>query len=127
MAMASNSFEKLIQDIGNMSVIELSDFVKAIEEKFGVTAAMPSAGAAAPAAAAVEAEKSEYKVTLKDAGTEKIKVIKAVKAVLPNVSLAEAKDKVEKVPSVIAEAVSKADAEKIKKELEAAGAKVELS
>jgi len=127
--MASNTHEKLIQEIGNMSVLELSDFVKAIEEKFGVTGAMPVASAAAPAAGAVaaEAEKTEYKVTLKEAGAEKIKVIKAVKAAMPNLSLAEAKDKVEKVPSVIVEGASKADAEKIKKELEAAGAKVELS
>lgn len=125
--MASTNFEKIIQEIGNMSVIELSDFVKAIEEKFGVTGAMPVAAAAPAAAVAAEAEKSEFKVTLKDAGTEKIKVIKAVKAAIPNVSLAEAKEKVEKAPSVIADGVSKADAEKIKKELEAAGAKVELS
>lgn len=128
--MASNSFEKLIQEIGGMSVIELSDFVKALEEKFGVTGAMPVAGgAAAPAAAgaAAEAEKTEFKVTLKDVGAEKIKVIKAVKAAIPNVSLADAKDKVEKAPSVIVEGASKADAEKIKKELEAAGAKVEIS
>ena len=129
MAMTSNSFEKLIQEIGNMSVLELSDFVKALEEKFGVSGSMPVASAAAaPAAgAAAEAEKTEFKVTLKDVGSEKIKVIKAVKAALPNLSLADAKDKVEKAPSVIAESVSKADAEKIKKELEAAGAKVELS
>lgn len=125
--MASTNFEKIIQEIGDMSVIELSDFVKAIEEKFGVTGAMPVAAAAPSATVAAEAEKSEFKVTLKDAGTEKIKVIKAVKAAIPNVSLAEAKEKVEKAPSVIADGVSKADAEKIKKELEAAGAKVELS
>ncbi len=127
--MSSKSFDTLIQEIGNMSVLELSDFVKALETKFDVTAAMPTAaaatGAAAPAAAAAE-EKSEYKVTLSDIGANKINVIKAVKSVT-TLSLSEAKEKVDNAPSVIAEAASKADAEKIKKALEEAGAKVQLS
>lgn len=128
--MAAN-LEQLVKEIGSMSVIELSDFVKTLEETFGVTAAMPTAGAAAaPAAgAAAEAEKTEFKVILKEAGSEKIKVIKALKAAITSLSLADAKDKVEKAgdANVIAEGVSKADAEKIKKELEAAGAKVTIS
>lgn len=127
--MASNSYEKLIEDIGNMSVLELSDLVKALEEKFGVSAAMPSMAAAPAAAAPVAAqaeEKAEYKVTLQDAGTEKIKVIKALKGAT-QLSLTDAKKAVEEAPSVIAESASKDDARKIKEALEAAGAKVQLS
>lgn len=127
--MASNSFEKMITDIGNMSVIELNDFVKALEEKFGVSAAAMSSAApaagAAPAAAQAE-EKAEYEVKLVDAGAQKIQVIKALKAAT-SLSLSEAKEKVDGVPSVISPAMAKADAEKLKKELEAAGAKVTLS
>jgi len=126
--MASNSFEKLIDEIGKMSVLELADFVKALEDKFGVSAAMPVAAAAAtPAAAAAEKEeKSEYKVTLKEAGPEKIKNIKALRKIT-QLSLSDAKKAVEEAPSVIGEAVPAEDAEKMKKELEAVGAKVELS
>lgn len=125
--MSSKSFDNLIQEIGNMSVLELSDFVKALEVKFDVTAAMPAAAAAtaAPAAAAAE-EKSEYKVTLSDIGANKINVIKALKGAT-SLSLSEAKEKVDNAPSVILEAASKADADKIKKALEDAGAKVQLS
>jgi large subunit ribosomal protein L7/L12 len=126
--MASNSFEKLLTEIGNMSVIELNDFVKALEEKFGVSAAAMSAGpAAAPAAAGVAQaeEKAEYKVKLVDAGAQKIQVIKALKAA-SSLSLSEAKEKVDGAPTELG-TMPKADAEKLKKELEAAGAKVELS
>ena len=126
----ANKSEKLIEEIGGMSVIELADFVKALEEKFGVSAAMPVA-AAAPAAggqeAAVKEEKSTYKVTLKEAGAEKIKNIKALRSVIANLSLSDAKKSVEDAPTVLAESVSKEEAEKIKKELEAVGAKVELA
>ncbi len=125
----ANKSEKLIEEIGGMSVIELADFVKDLEEKFGVSAAMPVA--AAPAAGgqevAVKEEKSTYKVTLKEAGTEKIKNIKALRSVIANLSLSDAKKSVEEAPTVIAESASKEDAEKIKKELEAVGAKVELA
>ena len=127
--MASNSYDKLIEEIGGMTVIQLADLVKALEEKFGVSAAMPAASAPAAAgapAAAASDEKAEYKVTLSDVGAEKIKVIKALKGAT-SLSLSEAKDKVDGAPSVIAEAMPKADAEKLKKELEAAGAKVQLS
>jgi len=128
--MASKSYEKLIEEIGNMSVLDLADLVKELEEKFGVSAAMPVAAAgAAPAAdqAAAQEEKSEYKVTLKDAGSERIKVIKLLRQFIQGLSLSDAKDKVDGAPTVIAEAASKEDAEKMKKELEAVGAAVELA
>jgi large subunit ribosomal protein L7/L12 len=88
------------------------------------SAAPAAAAEAAPAAAA---EKSEYKVTLKDAGAEKIKVIKALREVIPNLALSDAKKLTEETPAVIAESVSKADADKMKKKLEEVGAKVELA
>jgi large subunit ribosomal protein L7/L12 len=131
--MATKSYDKIVQEIGNLSVIELADLVKALETAFGVSAAMPTAGvAAAPsaegaAASAQQEEKSEYKVTLKDAGAEKIKVIKALRSVMPELSLGDVKAKVDEAPTVISEAASKDVAQKLKKELEAAGAKVELS
>jgi large subunit ribosomal protein L7/L12 len=128
--MAAKSYEKFVDEIGNMTVLELADLVKALESKFGISAAMPMA-AAAPAAAAdaapVAAEKSEYKVTLKDAGAEKIKVIKALREVVPNLALSDAKKLTEETPAVIVEAIAKADAEKMKKKLEEVGAKVELA
>lgn len=126
--MSSQAFEKLITEIGNMSVIELNDFVKALEEKFGVSAATMSAGAApaaGAAAAAPAAEKAEYDVKLTDAGAQKIQVIKALKGAT-TLSLSEAKEKVDGAPVVVANKLAKADAEKLKKELETAGAKVEL-
>lgn len=126
--MTTKSFEQIIDQIGSLSVLELAELVKGLEEKFGVSAAMPMA--AAPAAAAVAApkaeEKSEYKVTLKDGGPEKIKTIKALRQVT-TLGLTEAKKAVEETPSVIAESASKDDAKKMKETLEAAGAKVELS
>jgi len=128
--MASNSFDKLIDEIGKMSVLELADLVKALEEKFGVSAAMPVAAAPAAQAggeaAAEKEEKSEYKVTLKAAGEKKIDNIKALRKVT-QLSLSDAKKAVEETPSVIGEAVPAEDAQKMKKELEAVGAKVELS
>lgn len=129
--MASKSFDKLIEEISNMSVLEVSDFVKALEEKFGVSAAMPVAAAAPAAAAADEApaasEKAEYKVTLKNSGPDKIKSIKALRKVVPALGLGEAKKAVEEAPFVIGEAIAKAEAVKIKAEMEAAGAVVELA
>src|SRR5690242_13649035 len=114
--MASKSYEKLVEEIGGMTLLEIDEFVKAIETKFGVSAAMPMAsGAAAPVAAEVKSEeKSEYKVTLKDGGAEKIKTIKALRQVLPTLSLTDAKAAVEGAPTVVAEAASKDDAKKIK-------------
>ena len=126
--MSAKSKEQMIEAIGNMTVFELADLVKEMEEKFGVSAAAPVA-AAGPAAAAEEAaeEKTEFKVTLKDIGSEKIKVIKALRKAVAGLSLSDAKGAVEGAPSVIAESASKDDAKKMKEELEAAGAKVELS
>lgn len=126
--MAAKGYEKLVDDISTLTVLELSEFVKALEDKFGVSAAMPTA-VAAPAGAApaeVAEAKTEFKVTLKEAGPEKIKTIKALKAV-SGLGLAEAKGAVEGVPFVIGEGVKKEDADKMKSELEAVGAKVELS
>ncbi len=121
--------EKFIEEIAQMSVMELAQLVKALEEKFGVSAAMPMA--AMPAATeqvAVQAEeKSEYKVTLIEGGPEKIKSIKALRSVLPTLGMSEAKKAVEEAPTVIAESAPKADAQKMKEALEAVGAKVELS
>ncbi len=131
--MASKSFDKLIEEIGNMSVLELADLVKSLEEKFGVSAAMPmmaGGAAAAPAAAADAAPKEEakasFKVTLTASGDKKIDVIKALRKVT-TLGLAEAKAAVENAPTVIGTDVAKADAQNMKKELEAAGAKVELA
>jgi len=127
--MASKNLEKMVEEIGSMSMLEVSELVKALEEKFGVSAAMPVAAAAAPAAGAAPAqaeEKSEYKVTLQDAGPEKIKTIKALRLVVANLNLTDAKKMVESAPSVIAESAPKDDAKKMKETLEAAGAKVQL-
>jgi large subunit ribosomal protein L7/L12 len=127
--MTSKSYETMIDEIGKMSVLELADFVKAIEEKFGVSAAMSAVGAPAAAAAApVAEEKSTYRVTLEDGGPEKIKSIKALRSVT-TLGLTEAKALVENAgpEAVIAESASKEDAKKIKEALEAAGAKVKLA
>lgn len=120
---------KIVDEISKLSVMELAELVKALEEKFGVSAAAPVAVAAAPAAAAAAPaaeEKSEYKVTMKDAGSDKIKVIKAIRTV-STLSLGAAKEAVEGTPFVVAESAPKDEAQKIKKTLEEAGAKVELS
>jgi large subunit ribosomal protein L7/L12 len=117
--------EDVLEFISGMSVLELSELVKEFEEKFGVSAQpVAVAGVAGPAAEAAE-EKTEFDVILKDAGDKKINVIKAVRA-LTGLGLKEAKDAVEATPSTIKEGISKEDAEAAKKELEAAGASVEL-
>ena len=127
--MAVKSNEKFVEEIGNMTVLELAGLVKALEEKFDVSAAMPVAavGVVAAAETAPAEEKTEYKVTLKDIGSEKIKVIKALRRIVPNLALSDAKKMAEEAPTVIAEAASKEDANKMKQELEAVGAKVELA
>jgi len=120
---------KLVEQISKMTVIELAEAIKEIQEEFGVSAMPVASAAAAPAAAADAAaaeEKTEYKVTLKESGAEKIKVIKALRSV-SSFELKKAKEMVESAPCVVAEAASKEDAQKIKEALEAAGAKVELS
>jgi large subunit ribosomal protein L7/L12 len=120
----SLSNEQIVEAIAAKSLMEVMELVKAIEEKFGVSAAAPVAAAGPAAAAAVVEEKTEFTVVLKAAGEKKVEVIKAVRAIT-GLGLKEAKDLVE-ATGVVKDAVSKADAEKFKKELEAAGATVEL-
>lgn len=125
--MASEKVLKLIEDVKALTVLELSELVKALEEEFGVSAAAPMAVAAAPAAAAapVEAEKTEFNVVLMEAGANKINVIKVVREIT-GLGLKEAKDLVDGAPKDVKENVAKAEAEELKKKLEDAGAKVEL-
>ncbi|MFB3040288.1 MAG: 50S ribosomal protein L7/L12 [Candidatus Poribacteria bacterium] len=128
--------EKLIEEISNMTVLELSELVKALEDKFGVSAAAapamipgmipgmaPTTGAAEEAAP--EEEKTEFDVQLKEIGAKKIPVIKEVRAIT-GLGLKEAKDKVESAPTVIKEAVSQEESDKLKEQLEAVGATVEI-
>ncbi|MCK4267563.1 MAG: 50S ribosomal protein L7/L12 [Actinomycetia bacterium] len=120
--------EELIEVVKEMSVLELSELVKALEETFGVSAAAPMAVAAAPAAAgdaAAEEEKSSFDVVLSAAGDKKIQVIKAVRTIT-GLGLKEAKALVDQAPKPIKEGVSKEEAEKVKSDLEEAGASVEL-
>jgi len=122
------SKEQILDAISNMSVLDVVDLVKQMEDKFGVTAAAPvamAAAGAAPAAAAAVEEKTEFTVVLKAAGEKKVEGIKAVRAVT-SLGLKEAKDLVEGAPQNVKEGVSKDEAAKIKKELEAAGASVEV-
>ena len=121
------SKEEILNAIGNMSLIDVTDLVKMMEDKFGVSAAAPVAMAAGPAAAAAAPveEKTEFTVALKSAGEKKVEVIKAVRAIT-GLGLKEAKDLVESAPATVKEAVSKDDSAKFKKELEAAGAAVEI-
>ena len=125
--MADITKEQVVEFISNMTVLELAEFIKELEEKFGVSAAAPAvAVAAAPAAAApAEEEKTEFDVILKEVGANKLGVIKVVRA-LTGLGLKEAKDKVDNAPSTLKEAVSKEDAEAAKKELTEAGATVEI-
>ena len=125
--MASEKVLKLIEDVKSLTVLELSELVKALEDEFGVSAAAPAvAVAAAPAAAAPAAEeKTEFDVVLKEAGASKMGVIKVVKE-LTGLGLKESKELVDNAPKTVKEAVSKADAEDMKKKLEDAGAVVEL-
>ena len=116
--------EEIMQAIEEMTVLELSELVKAMEEKFGVSAAAPVA-AAAPAAAAAAEEKTEFDVILTDAGAGKINVIKVVREVT-GLGLKEAKELVDGAPKAVKEKVSKADADALKAKLEEAGAKVEV-
>ena len=125
----SISRQELIDSLANMTVLELSQLIKDLEEKFGVSAAAPMAMAAvaAPAAAAapVEEEKTEFDVVLTVCGPNKIQVIKEVRAIT-TLGLKEAKEAVENVPNTLKEAISKAEAEEIKKKLEDQGATVEI-
>jgi large subunit ribosomal protein L7/L12 len=132
MAVGQEKLEEIISAIEQMTVLELSQLVKALEERFGVTAAAPVAVAAAPGAApgaapaaAPEEEKTEFDVVLSEVGPNKIQVIKVVRE-LTQLGLKEAKDLVEAAPKPVKEGVSKEEAEAAKAKLEAAGAKVEI-
>jgi large subunit ribosomal protein L7/L12 len=129
--MAEITREDVVKYIENMTVLDLAEFVKELEEKFGVSAAAPvaavaaaPAGGAAPAAEAAE-EKTEFDVVLKDAGAQKIQVIKVVRS-LTDLGLKEAKEAVESAPTPIKTSISKEDAEDAKKKLEEVGAVVEI-
>lgn len=120
--------EEILDAIASMTVLEVSELIKMMEDKFGVSAAAAAVAVAAPAAggaAAAAEEKTEFDVVLADVGSNKIAVIKAVRE-LTGLGLKEAKDLVEGAPKAVKEAMPKADAEEAKKKLEAAGAKVEL-
>jgi large subunit ribosomal protein L7/L12 len=118
--------QELIEAIKQMTVLELSEVVKALEEEFGVTAAAPMAAASAPAAAAVEEEeKTEFDVILSATGDKKIQVIKVVRAVT-GLGLKEAKDLVDGAPNAVKQGITKDEAEELKKQLEEAGAVVEV-
>jgi large subunit ribosomal protein L7/L12 len=124
MAETPAKFKTLVDALDTMSVLDLHELVKHLEEKFGVSAAAVAAAPAAGAGAAAE-EKSTFTVELKDGGASKINVIKVVKEAL-GLGLKEAKDLVDGAPKVLKEGVKKEDAEKLKKDIEAAGGKVEL-
>ena len=121
---------KLVEDLSGLTVLEVAELVKTLEDKWGVSAAAPvavaAAGPAAGPAAAPAEEKTEFDVILADGGSNKIAVIKEVRAVVPGLGLAEAKKLVESAPQPLKEGAKKEEAEEIKKKLEAAGAKVEI-
>jgi large subunit ribosomal protein L7/L12 len=122
--------EQLVEQLSGLTVLEIADLVKKLEEKWGVSAAAPVAAAAAPAAAAAAPpveEKTTFDVILKEVGPNKIAVIKEVRASVSGLGLAEAKALVESAPKPIKEGVSKQEAEDTKKKIEGAGAKVEIS
>ena len=125
----SEKVTKLIEDVKELTVLELSELVKALEEEFGVSAAAPAAvavaGPAAAGGAAAAEEKTEFDVILKSAGAEKIKVIKVVREVT-GLGLKEAKDLVDGAPKALKEGAAKEEAEEIKKKLEEVGAEVEV-
>jgi large subunit ribosomal protein L7/L12 len=121
----SLSNDQIVESIATKTLMEVMELVRAIEEKFGVSAAAPVAAAGPAAAAAPVEEQTEFTVILKAAGEKKVEAIKAVRAIT-GLGLKEAKDLVEGAPQTVKDAVSKADAEKFKKELEAAGATVEV-
>ncbi len=123
--MASEKVLKLVEDVKALTVLELSELVKAIEEEFGVSAAAPVAVAAAGAAAPAAEEKTEFDVVLAEVGANKMAVIKAVKEAT-GLGLKEAKDLVDNAPKTIKEAASKAEADELKAKIEEAGAKIEL-
>jgi large subunit ribosomal protein L7/L12 len=120
-----SDLQKIVDDLSKLTVLEAADLAKMLEEKWGVSAAAAVAVAAAPGAAAVVEEKTEFTVMLMAAGEKKIEVIKEVRA-LTGLGLKEAKDLVEAAPKAVKEGVTKDEAEKVKAQLEKAGAKVDL-
>ena len=123
----SDKLQKIVDQVSELSVLEVAELVKALEVKFGVTAApVAVAGAAVAVAAAPAEEKTEFNVVITDAGANKIGVIKAVREIKNDLGLVEAKNLVEKTPATLLEGAKKEDAEAAKKKLEEAGAKVEL-
>ena len=127
--MSSKASAKFVEEIGKLSVFELAELIKEIEQAFGVSAEAPVASAASSAesAAPVAAAKTEFKVILKDAGSEKVKVIRALRQIKKDLGVTEARALVDEVPSVVVELAPKDEAENMKKLLEEAGAKVELA
>lgn len=123
--MASEKITAMIEEVKTLTVLELAELVHALEEEFGVSAAAAAVAAPAAGAAAAEEEKTEFDVVLKAAGANKIAVIKVVRA-LTGLGLKEAKELVDNAPSTVKEGLAKADAEGMKKQLEEAGAEVEL-
>lgn len=123
--MSSEKVTKMIEDVKVLTVLELSELVKALEEEFGVSAAAPVAAAAPAASAAVVEEQTEFNVILKTVGAEKIKVIKVVRE-LTGLGLKEAKEVVDGAPSTLKEAVSKTEAEAMKAKLVEVGAEIEV-
>lgn len=121
---------KIVEQLSGLTVLEIAGLVKELEEKWGVSAAAPVAAAAAPAAGSAAAapveEKTAFEVILTEMGANKIGVIKEVRSAVPGLGLAEAKALVEGAPKTIKDGVTKAEAEEIKKKIEAAGAKVEI-
>jgi len=120
------SVQEIIEAIEKMSLMEVNELVEALKEKFGVTGAIAVAGGAPAAAAAPAEEQTEFDAILVDAGSEKIKVIKAVREVVSGLGLKEAKDFVESLPKALKEGVSKEEAEKVKAAFAEVGAKVEI-
>jgi len=118
--------DKLVEELGKLSVLEAADLVKKLEEAWGVSAAAPTAVAAAGPVEEAAEEKTEFDVVITDGGANKIAVIKAVREVAPGLGLADAKKLVESAPAKVVEGVAKDAAEAAKKKLEEAGAKVEL-
>ncbi len=121
----SEKIDKIVASVEELTVLELNELVKAIEEKFGVSAAAPVMMGAAPVAGGGEEEKSEFDVVLKEVGGNKMAVIKLVKEIT-GLGLKEAKELVDNAPKNVKEGVSKADAEEVQKKLEEAGATIEL-
>lgn len=127
--MASEKVTQLIEQVGALTVLELNELVQTLQEEWGVSAAVAAPVAAAgggEAAAAAAEEQTEFTVVLKEAGGQKIQVIKAIREVSPTLGLKEAKDLVESAPADVKEDATKEEAEEIKKKLEAAGAVVEI-